>query len=100
MPGSDTYQNIASANLLNRVLGGTIAESGVGKSLLARPLNLLYRPLESRINDTIGQAFLDPRKMEELLRKARTSRADPTLAGLLNYAAPRSTAGLLGALIQ
>lgn len=100
MPGSDTYQNIASANLLNRVLGGTIAESGVGKGLLARPFNVLYKTLEPRINDTIGQAFLDPRKMEELLRKARTSRADPTLAGILNYTAPRTTAGLLGALIQ
>jgi len=38
--------------------------------------------------------------MEELLRKSRTSRGSPSLAGLLDYSAPRVTGGLLGALAQ
>lgn len=99
LPGSDTYQNIASANLVNRILGQTFAESGVGKQV-RRPFNFLYRPVESDINDKILAAFQNPEEMEKLLRIARTSRAKSSLAGLLgdSVVAP-STAGILGSLL-
>jgi hypothetical protein len=96
-PGSDTYQNLASANLVNRVLGQTLGESGLGKTV-ARPLNFAYKPFEAKINDLIAKAFQDPKEMERLLRLARTSRGSPTLAGLLNSAGEKSSAGLLGSL--
>ncbi len=98
-PGSDTYQNIASANFMSRVLGDTLAGSGLGKTV-GGALGLAYRPLESRINDMIVEAFQDPRKMEELLRKARTRRGSPSLTGLADFATPRVGGGLLGAIIQ
>lgn len=98
-PGSDTYQNMASANFVRRMLGDTIAESGVGKAVQA-PLNFLNRPFESRVSDIVTDAFMNPNLMEELLRKSRTSRGSPSLAGLLDYSAPRVTGGLLGLLAQ
>jgi hypothetical protein len=98
-PGSDTYQNLASANFMNRILGETIGSSGLGK-MAAGPLNLAFRPLEARINDKIVEAFQDPKKLEELLRKARTSRGLLSLSGIQDFAAPRLSGGLLGSLAQ
>lgn len=98
-PGSDTYQNIASANFVRRMLGDTLAESGIGRAVQG-PLNLVNKPFESRVNDFVTKAFLDPKYMEELLRKARTSRGSPTLTGLLDYSTPRMAGGLLGSILQ
>lgn len=98
LPGSDTYQNIASANFLNRVLGQTMAESGPG--LVARKaIGLGMRPFESSINDAIVNAYLDPKEMRRLLAMARTSRGQTTLAGLLSGYTPSTTGGLLGSLM-
>lgn len=97
-PGSDTYQNIAAANLVNRVLGRTLAEAG-GAKMAQGPLNLLLRPLEARIQEIQARAFQDPELMLELLKKSRTQRESPTLAGVLDFSAPRASGGLLGALL-
>lgn len=95
LPGSDTYQNIASANFLNRVLGQTMSESGPG--LVARKtVGLAMKPFESRINDAIVNAYLDPEEMRRLLMLARTSRQSPTLAGVLSGYTPSAAGGLLG----
>lgn len=94
-PGSDTYQNIAAANFMSRVLGDTLAQSGVGR-LAQSPLNLLNKPFESRINDLVIRAYQDPKLMEELLRKARTNRGSPQLSGLLN----QGRAGLIGSVLS
>jgi hypothetical protein len=84
---------------MNRILGETIGSSGLGK-MAAGPLNLAFRPLEARINDKIVEAFQDPKKLEELLRKARTSRGLLSLSGIQDFAAPRLSGGLLGSLAQ
>lgn len=91
LPGSDTYQNIASANFLNRVLGQTLAESGPGM-VARKTLGFAMRPFEPSINDAIVRAYLDPEEMRRLLAMSRTSRASPTLAGY----APSAVGGLLG----
>ena len=94
MPGSDTYQNMATANLLNRVLGTQLAEAGVPK-MVSAPFNFAYRPLESRVNQIVADAFLDPQKMAELLKKSRTQRTSPSLT---EFFGPANTfGGLLGA---
>jgi hypothetical protein len=98
-PGSDTYQNIAGANFMANVLGQEYAKSGVAK-LAQRPLNFAFRSSESDINDIILEAFQDPKKMQELLEKARTVRHSPKLLGLLGQGTQRSTEGLLGALLS
>lgn len=76
MPGSDTYQNMATANLLTSVFGKEIADTGMSK-LLTSPLNFLYNKggMEERIRNMINEAYLDPVKMRELLKLARTRRS-------------------------
>lgn len=98
-PGSDTYQNIAAANLVNRVLGRTLAEAG-GTKMAQGPLNLLLRPLEARIQEIQAKAFQDPELMLELLKRSRTQRESPTLAGILDFSTPRASGGLLGSLLS
>lgn len=90
-PGADTYQNMAAANFMQRVLGDSLAGSGIAK-LAKSPLGFAMRPLETRIQDIVINAYQDPKLMEELLRRARTSRASPSLEGLFN----QGNAGLLG----
>ena len=98
-PGSDTYQNMAAANFVNRILGQGVAETGVGRGA-AKTLGVAYKPFgaEQRINDILIEAYLDPKKMRELLKKARTTRAGPSLAGAVESNVPWVTGGLLGAL--
>ena len=97
-PGSDTYQNIAAANFVSRMLGDSVAESGVG-GLLSKGLGkTVLLPFESRISDMIAKAHLDPEEMARLLAMARTSRAPPSISGLGNYLAPSAVGGLLGGL--
>jgi hypothetical protein len=97
-PGSDTYQNMASANLFGRTLGQGIAESGFGKAIRG-PVNLAYRPLESRIRDIIAEAYQDPEKMAKLLKMARTDRSSLARGGLFDAAVAPSTTGLLGSIL-
>jgi hypothetical protein len=98
LPGSDTYQNMASANFLNRVLGEGLAESGAGQ-LARKAIGFPMAPLERRISQTIADAYLDPEKMLRLLEKARTSRQSPSLTGMLGYFAPSAQGGALGGLL-
>ena len=98
MPGSDTYQNIASANFVNRMLGDSIAQSGVGK-LLTKSVGLPLKPFEQRINDMIVNAYLDPKEMARRLAKARTDRGATTLSGLLGSSGATGVGGLLGGLM-
>jgi acyl CoA:acetate/3-ketoacid CoA transferase len=91
---------LASANFISRILGETAAQSGAGK-MAAGPLNMAFRPLEARINDQIVEAFEDPKKLEALLRKARTSRKGLlSLTGTQDFAVPRLSGGLLGSFSQ
>lgn len=94
-PGSDTYQNMATANFLRGAFGDTLAEAGAVRQLSA-PLNVVMRPLESRINDIVTRAFLDPEEMARLLRRARTRRPSPTLLGAAESAGSGLGFGLLG----
>lgn len=99
LPGSDTYQNMATANFLRQMLGDTLAESGV-LGAARGPVNLLMRPIESRVNNLLVEALLNPDYAYRLLQMARTSRASPTLAGVAQQVGTGANMGLLGAAIS
>jgi hypothetical protein len=99
MPGSDTYQNMATANLLSSIFGKTLAEAGVPK-VVSGPFNFAYKPLEQRIRNLVDEAYLDPKKMQELLKIARTRRNSPTLNDLLTTSEQNIYGGLLGAAVS
>lgn len=95
MPGSDTYQNMATANLLSSIFGKTLADAGVPKAV-SGPLNFAYKPLEQRIRNLVDEAYLDPKKMAELLKLARTQRGSLTINDLITNANQNIYGGLLG----
>lgn len=95
MPGSDTYQNMATANFLNNMLGQNLAQSGIGKAI-GGPLSYAMRPFEGRVNDMVTQAMLDPERFAQLLRMARTARPSPTLTGTSEEMQRSLAAALLG----
>lgn len=94
-PGSDTYQNMATANLLSSVLGKQLSEAGLPQAV-SKPLNWMYSPLEGRVRDIINQAYLNPEEMAKLLAKARTSRRSPTWGDIATTAEQNIYGGLLG----
>ena len=94
-PGSDTYQNMATANLLNAIFGKTLAESGAMKGAVERPISFIAKPLEARIRDMIDKAYLDPKLMAELLRMSRTTR-DVSLRDLTNATNRNIYGGVIG----
>lgn len=98
MPGSDTYQNMATANFLRGVLGDSLAEAGAPGWIKA-PVSIAMRPLESRVNDIVTQALLDPAKFAELLKKARTQRASPSLWGAAQDVGTGASLGVLGSIL-
>ena len=72
--GSNTGQNLASQNLLRRVIGPTgLPESWAESTLLqtvARPYQFLAKSGEQGIQDTLGKAMLDPEYAAKLIRNA------------------------------
>lgn len=98
-PGSDTFQNMASSNLFGNILGEQLSAAGLPK-LVTAPIAFAYRPLEQRIRDLVAEAYLDPKKMAELLRKARTQRKSLTMRDLATSAEQNIYGGLLGSAVQ
>lgn len=67
--GSNTFQNLSTANVLGAALGGKAATNAVGQTLL-RPLQWLYRLPEPQVRDLVVQAMLDPSVAKALMSKA------------------------------
>ena len=98
--GSDTYQNMAAANFVNRVLGEGLASTSAGR-LAGKPIDWLTKPFDTsrRIQDLQVRAYQDPELMLRLLSRARTTRERPTVAGLTDLTAQRQMGGLFGGLL-
>ena len=67
--GSNTYQNLSTANILGAALGRGAATNTVGQSLL-RPLQFIYRLPEPQVQDLLKQAMLEPKLAAALMAKA------------------------------
>jgi hypothetical protein len=96
-PGSDTAQNLASANLVNNVLGERLGGSRFAQSLIERPLAFAYKPAERQIQEKLLAGLLDPSLGADMLRSGRGKRQAMTIEEILSEAiAPRLYGGLLG----
>ena len=83
--GSNTFQNLSTANVIGAALGGQLAESALMKTL-ARPLGWLYKLPEPQVQDLLTQAMLDPKLARALMAKGSPQNVDFTLAALKDKA--------------
>lgn len=87
--GSDTAQNLATQNLLNK-LG--VSDSLSNNALLrtvTRPLDFIYRSAEPKIQERLARALLDPKDAAKLMQ-APSSERKILIKKLLDFI-PQST---------
>lgn len=70
--GSDTFQNLATSNLIGRTLGHGAKDNTILRTLIRRPLDFLYKPAEQKMQGLFGDGMLDPKMGRELMMKQLT----------------------------
>lgn len=78
MPGSDTFKNMSTAN----VIGGIIGKQMFGDVPLvlqkvATPMNWLYNGTDDKIRELLVSAMLDPKLASRLMAKASETAMEP-----------------------
>tara|TARA_R110000803_G_C11791013_1_gene298039 strand:- start:175 stop:558 length:384 start_codon:yes stop_codon:yes gene_type:complete len=68
-PGSDTFKNLTTANIIGRALGNNPVVDTVGRTVL-RPLDWLYGVPEAKMNDLLVASMLDAKLAAILIKKA------------------------------
>lgn len=73
--GSNTFQNLSTANVIGAGLGNGLANNAVAQSVL-RPLHWLYKMPEEQVKDLLSQAMLDPTIARAMMAKASPNNID------------------------
>jgi hypothetical protein len=73
-PGSASAQRLASQNILQQLVGRSMAESTFANTALGKPLNLLYGGVaDPKIQKLLANAVLDPETAAALVRQQATA---------------------------
>ena len=78
MPGSDTFKNMSTANVIGGIIGKQIF--GDVPSVLqkvAAPMNWLYNGTDDKIRELLVSAMLDPKLASRLMAKASETSMEP-----------------------
>lgn len=87
--GSDTAQNLATQNIVNRVLGpmgaGKYSDAAATRMFPAtRVLNMIYSPADDMITQELAAAMTNPKYAAQLMNHAAPSRTVEEIAALLS----------------
>ena len=78
VPGSDTFKNLSTANIVGGIIGRQIVgEGNPALQKLAAPLNWLYNGTDDKIRELLVDAMLDPKLAADLMKKASIMRVEP-----------------------
>ncbi len=78
VPGSDTFKNLSTANIVGGIIGRQIVgEGNPALQKLAAPLNWLYNGTDDKIRELLVDAMLDPKLAADLMKKASVMRVEP-----------------------
>ena len=80
-PGSDTFKNFSTANLIGAMFSDVLATTTTVKSL-ARPLDFLYKLPDQQIADLMVEAMLDPKLASLMMQKASKMTVEPVSKAL------------------
>jgi hypothetical protein len=88
--GSNTVQNLSTANVISAVMGGLITPQQLTANPLFRPLGVLYRwaGSETALRELLAQATLDPMLASMLVQRA-TPDAVARAAAMVNQSLGR-----------
>ena len=77
-PGSDTFKNMSTANVIGGIVGKQIfGETSPFLNKVAAPLNWLYNGTDDAIREVLVDAMLDPKLAARLMQKATTTTIQP-----------------------
>lgn len=77
-PGSDTFKNMSTANVIGGIVGKQIfGETSPFLNKVASPLNWLYNGTDDAIREVLVDAMLDPKLAARLMQKASTTNIEP-----------------------
>jgi hypothetical protein len=78
VPGSDTFKNLSTANIIGGIIGKQIyGEVSPGLSKLVAPMNWLYNGTDDAIRELLVDAMLDPKLASKLMAVAKTTTIEP-----------------------
>jgi hypothetical protein len=78
VPGSDTFKNLSTANIVGGIIGRQITgEGSAALQKMASPLNWLYNGTDDKIRELLVEAMLDPKLAADLMKKASVMRVEP-----------------------
>lgn len=66
--GSNTFQNLSTANVIGAAVGDRVANSAIAQTL-TRPLQWLYKLPEAEVRDLLTEAMLDPKLAQALMSR-------------------------------
>lgn len=67
--GSNTFQNLSTANMIGKMIGGRWPDSGLFNTI-TRPLAWIYKIPDQQIQELLVDAMLDPKLASKLMNKA------------------------------
>lgn len=77
-PGSDTFKNISTANIIGAFIGKQMfGEVPAAINKVAAPLNWLYNGTDDQIRELLVDAMLDPKLASKLMTKASVVSVEP-----------------------
>lgn len=77
MPGSDTFKNMSTANVIGGIIGKQIfGETSPFLQKVTAPLNWLYNGTDDRIRELLVDSMLDPKLASRLMGKATTTNIE------------------------
>ena len=78
VPGSDTFKNISTANIIGGVIGKQMfGEVSPAMQKISAPMNWLYNGTDDAIRELLVDAMLDPRLASRLMTKASMVTVEP-----------------------
>lgn len=78
VPGSDTFKNLSTANVIGGIVGKQMfGEVPAGVNKLIAPLNWLYNGTDDQIRELLVDAMLDPKLASRLMTKANVMTIEP-----------------------
>jgi len=78
VPGSDTFKNISTANIIGGVIGKQMfGEVSPAMQKISAPMNWLYNGTDDAIRELLVDAMLDPKLASRLMTKASMVTVEP-----------------------